>query len=44
VLVSCRNRCRNRPGDVVLRDPSEVTRKVLAITALDQIFTLDSTS
>ena len=44
VLVSCRNRCRDRQGDVVLRNPSESTRKVLAITALDQIFTVDSTA
>ncbi len=41
VLVSGRNQCRARDGDLTLRDPSPAAWKVLTITGLDQVFEVD---
>jgi anti-sigma B factor antagonist len=41
-LISGRNRCRAKGGDLTLRGPSPAAWKVLTITGLDQVFTLDA--
>jgi anti-sigma B factor antagonist len=43
VLVAGRNQCLAVAGDLKLRDPSPAAWKVLNITGLDEVFSLDAT-
>jgi len=42
VLVGAQKRLRQRGGELVLRSPRPAARKVLEITRLDTVFTIDT--